>query len=271
MTNLNILIVEGNDPRNNEFFVKAAKASCSENLKNLVLKLEPRSKIKIINPANDNETKAVLGNISNYHGIIFTGGAMRLNDMTDEIKKHLDFASNCFKYENKILAICWGLQVCSTVAGGKVAPGKNGAHIGIASDIEINDEGKKNPIYKNKKLKFTSPAFNYDEVCEIPNGATLLSSDKINKVMGLYFRSGKSEIWGLQYHPDYEYWQMLNLSNGRKDRILQNNHFDNETDFQNHLNYIKEEDKKLDFENRTCEIRNWLNHLTLAKNKESNY
>ena len=54
MTNLNILIVEGNDPKNNEFFVKAAKASCSENLKNLVLKLEPSSKVKIINP-----TKAV--------------------------------------------------------------------------------------------------------------------------------------------------------------------------------------------------------------------
>ena len=36
MTDLNILIVEGNDPKNNEFFVKAAKASCSQNLKNLV-------------------------------------------------------------------------------------------------------------------------------------------------------------------------------------------------------------------------------------------
>ena len=66
MTNLNILIVEGNDPKNNEFFVKAAKASCSGNLKNLVLKLEPNSKIKIINPTNDNETKAALANISNF-------------------------------------------------------------------------------------------------------------------------------------------------------------------------------------------------------------
>ena len=28
-----------------------------------------------------------------YNGIIFTGGAMRLNDMTDEIKKHINFAS----------------------------------------------------------------------------------------------------------------------------------------------------------------------------------
>ena len=104
MTNLNILIVEGNDPKNNDFFIKAAKASCSENLKNLVLKLEPSSVIKIINPSNDDQTKKALENIKNYHGIIFTGGAMRLNDMTDEIKKHIKFASNCFKYENKILA-----------------------------------------------------------------------------------------------------------------------------------------------------------------------
>ena len=258
MDNLNILIVEGNDPKNNEFFIKAVKTSCSENLKNLVLNLEPNSKIKIIHPTNDDQTKIALENIENYHGIIFTGGAMRLNDMTNEIKKHIKFASNCFKYENKILAICWGLQICSVAAGGKVAPGKNGAHIGIATDIEINQDGQKNSIYKNKKFKFTSPAFNYDEVCEIPQGATLLSSDKVNKVMGLYFTSGKSLIWGLQYHPDYEYWQMISLSSARKDRIIQNNHFKNEKDFQKHIDYIKEEDKKLDFKNRTCEIKNWL-------------
>ena len=260
---LNVLIVEGNNPKDSEVFIRAAKASCSENLKNIVLKLDPSSKVTIINPENDDETSKVLENMDQYNGIIFTGGAMRLNDMTEEIKKHINFASNCFRYENKILAICWGLQICSVAAGGKVSQGKNGAHIGIASDVEINDEGKKNLIYKNKKLKFTSPAFNYDEVCKIPQGATLLSSDKVNHVMGLYFTSGKSKIWGLQYHPDYEYWQMINLSNARKERILKNGHFNNENEFQNHLNYMKEEEKKLDFENRTCEVRNWLDQVKL--------
>ena len=222
MNNINVLIVEGNNPKDSEVFIKAAKASCAENLKNIVLKLEPLTNVKIINPANDNETKEALENMDRYNGIIFTGGAMRLNDMTPEIKKHITFATNCFKYSNKILAICWGLQVCSTAAGGKVTPGKNGAHIGIATDVEINEEGKKNPIYKNKKIKFTSPAFNYDEVCEIPEVAILLSSDKVNNVMGLYFLSGKSQIWGLQYHPDYEYHQMISLANARKDRIIKN-------------------------------------------------
>ena len=82
MSNINVLIVEGNNPKDSEVFIKAAKASCAENLQNIVLKLEPLSNITIINPANDNETKEALENMDRYNGIIFTGGAMRLNDMT---------------------------------------------------------------------------------------------------------------------------------------------------------------------------------------------
>ena len=258
---LNILIVEGNILEDSKVFIRAAGASASENLKKLVLKLEPNTNVKIINPGIDEETKEALQVISHYNGIIFTGGAMRINDLTDEIKKHISFASNCFKHNKKILAICWGLQVCSTAAGGRVAPGKNGAHIGIASDVEISHEGQKNLIYRNKNIRFTTPAFNFDEVCEIPEGATLLSSDKVNKVMCVYFKSGSSEIWGLQYHPDYEYYQMINLSNERKDQMIANKYFKDKRDFENHINYIKVEDKKLDFDNRTCEVKNWLNYI----------
>ena len=255
---LNILIVEGNNPEDSDVFIKAAKASCSENLKNLVQKLDPSSKVEIINPARDDETKFALNNMDQYNGIIFTGGAMRLNDMTDEIKKHINFASNCFEHGKKILAICWGLQVCTTAAGGKVSPGKNGAHIGIATDVEINEDGKKNPIYKNKKLKFNTPAFNFDEVSELPKGATLLASDKVNKIMGVYFKSGNSEVWGLQYHPDYEYWQMINLSHARMGKMIAKEYFKDEEIFDKHIDFIKSEEKGLDFENKTHEIRNWL-------------
>ena len=253
---LNILIVEGNIPEDSKVFIRAAGASASDNLRKLVLRLKPNSNVKIINPGIDEETKEALEKINQYHGIIFTGGAMRINDLNDEIKKHINFASNCFKFDKKILAICWGLQVCATAAGGRVCPGKNGAHIGIASAVEINKEGQKNLIYKNKKIKFTTPAYNFDEVCEIPKGATLLSSDKVNNVMSVYFKSGNSEIWGLQYHPDYEYFQMINLANERKNKMIDNNYFKDETDFENHSNHIKEEDKKLNFDNRTCEIKN---------------
>ncbi|MDA9653589.1 gamma-glutamyl-gamma-aminobutyrate hydrolase family protein [Candidatus Pelagibacter sp.] len=261
MRNINILVVEGNNREDSKVFIKAVGATASENLKNLLIKLEPTLNIEIVNPNKDEETEYALKNMNKFNGIVFSGGAMRINDMTDEIKKHIDFATNCFKYDNKILAICWGLQVCSTAAGGKVAPAVKGAHIGIASNVKINNDGQKNLIYKNKKNIFTTPAFNFDEVVEIPNGASLLASDETNKVMGINFKAGYSEIWGLQYHPDYEYQQMISLSNARKERLLNNKVFSNEKDYLKHVSLIEEEDKKLTFKNRTCEVKNWLDFL----------
>ena len=261
MSNLNILIVEGNIREDSEFFIKAAGASAADNLKNLILKIEPSAIAEIINPGHDDETTNALKDMSKYNGIVFTGGAMRINDMTDVIKKHINFASNCFHHKNKILAICWGLQICSTAAGGKVNPGKNGAHIGIASDVIINNEGEKHFIYKDKKKIFTSPAFNFDEVSELPKNTILLSSDKVNNVMGVSFNVGSSEIIGLQYHPDYEYFQMLNLIDSRKERLFVNKNFLNEDEYESHISFIKSQDELLDFNNRTCEVRNWLNYI----------
>ena len=261
MNALNILIVEGNNRKDSEFFIKAAGASAADNLKNLILKIDPSTNTEIINPGHDDETSHALKNMHEYSGIIFTGGAMRINDMTDVIKKHINFASNCFTQQKKILAICWGLQICTTAAGGKAHPATKGAHIGIASNVIVNDEGQKHFIYKDKEKIFTSPAFNFDEVSELPKDAILLSSDKINNVMGVSFKVGNSEIIGLQYHPDYEYSQMLNLIAGRKDRLFKNKNFSNEEDYQKHISYIKSENELLNFKDRTCEVRNWLNYL----------
>jgi len=261
MNNLNLLIVEGNTKEDTEIFIKAAGSSASENLKKLLLKLEPSAVIEIVHPGNETEVKSTLDKINNYNGIIFTGGAMRITDQTKEIKKHINFANECFNHSKKILAICWGLQVCVTAAGGAVYLGKKGAHLGIASNVEINATGKEHPIYKDKKNSFNTPAFNFDEVTKIPFNAKILASDEINNVMGLHFHVKSSEVWGLQYHPDYYYDQTVNLTNLRKQKLLNSNYFNTEGDFDDHILYIKKEEKKLKFEDRSREINNWLNFI----------
>ena len=74
---LNILIVEGNNSEDSSVFVKAAGATAADNLKNLVLQLEPNSNIEIINPVKDGQTNEVLNKMNQFQGIIFTGGAMK--------------------------------------------------------------------------------------------------------------------------------------------------------------------------------------------------
>ena len=69
MSDLNILIVEGNIREDSEFFIKAAGASAADNLKNLILKLEPLTNTEIINPGHDDETKNALENMDKFNGI----------------------------------------------------------------------------------------------------------------------------------------------------------------------------------------------------------
>ena len=56
----------------------------------------------------------------------------------------------CQKKVKNILAICWGMQVAVTAAGGVVRKGLNGSHRGIAHEININENGLRHPLYKDK-------------------------------------------------------------------------------------------------------------------------
>ena len=47
------------------FSFKAAGASAADNLKNLILKIDPSSNIEIINPGHDDETTNALKNMVN--------------------------------------------------------------------------------------------------------------------------------------------------------------------------------------------------------------
>mgnify|MGYP005660391281 FL=1 len=168
---------------------------------------------------------------------------------------------SCQNKIKKILAICWGLQVAATVAGGQVKRCMTGSHRGIAHDIEINSNGLQHPIYKNKNETFNTPAFNFDEVVKLPKNSILLASNPINKVMGVNFKSGVSDIWGIQYHPEITYDKMISLIHFRKDRLLNNKAFVDEQEINNHVSMIAEENKKSNKDLRMRELENWLNYL----------
>ncbi len=169
----------------------------------------------------------------------------------------------CQKKIKKILAICWGMQVAVTAAGGEVKKCTNGSQKGIAFDIEINENGLKHPMYKNKNIKFNTPAFNFDEVITMPENSILLASNPINKVQSLNFKVGECDIWGLQYHPEITYNKMINLIIFRKKRLLDRGAFEDENEINNHIKDIEEENKKLDKLSRMRELKNWLDYLNL--------
>ena len=261
MNKLKLLIVEGNTKEENLNFNAAGCVSQSQNFKQHIQKLEPNCEIQTVEPGDDRSISKVSSLLKKYNGIILTGSTLRVNDNSSEIKKHIQFAKKCFESEQKIFAACWGLQITVTAAGGKCRVSPNGPHIGIAHDIELTNEGKKHNLYLSKLHKFTTPAFNHDEVEIAPQNFISLASDKINKFMALQFNVGKSEIWGLQYHPEIPYDYMIKLIKHRSKGLIDKNIFRDINEINAHIEVIKKAQKELKDDIRTLELKNWLNHI----------
>jgi GMP synthase (glutamine-hydrolysing) len=260
MQNLNILVCEGNTPEEGKFFQDVGIPTHTESLKESLAYYNKNLKIDVLNPCLELDLNKIVPQLKKYDGLIWGGSSLNIYNNTPEIKRQIYFMKECFKNVKKILAICWGMQVAVTAAGGEVKKGINGSHIGIANNIELTNDGLNNSLYKDKNNKFNTPAFNFDEVVTVPAGTIHLASNKINKIQSLNFKTGVSEIWGLQYHPEITYEKMISIIKFRKNVLIENkNRFKNDEEINNHIKFIEEEIKISEKNSRMLELRNWLN------------
>ena len=257
-----ILLVEGNLREANQEFTENGIKTHTESLKESIDYFTNNLEIDSVNPSSDKDIFDKVKDLNKYDGLIWGGSSLNIYSDTAEIRRQLEFMKECQKKVQNILAICWGMQVAVTAAGGVVKKGQNGSHRGIAHGININENGSKHPLYKDKDKIFNTPAFNYDEVVTLPHNATLLSSNKVNKVMGLNFKSEIANIWGIQYHPEITYEKMISLIEFRKDKLIENRKvFKSEKDIEDHISFIKKEVSISNKEKRMVELKNWLNQL----------
>jgi len=259
MKDLNILIVEGNLREENKNFTDVGIPTHTDSLKDSLSYIDRKINFDVINPSSDKNIEPVMSKLSSYHGLIWGGSSLNIYNNTPEIINQIEFMKACQNKVKNILAICWGMQVAVTAAGGEVKK-SNASQIGIANEILINEKGLVNPIYSNKLRKFNSPAFNFDEVIKLPKNAVCLASNRVNKIQSLYFEINKTRIWGLQYHPEITYEKMINLIEFRKERLIKvRNAFKDEGELKKHISIIKDEIIDSDKEQRMLELKNWIN------------
>ena len=256
-----LLIVEGNLREENQSFSEVGIQTHTQSLQDSLNHYSKDLQYDVVNPSSDDSLESIKDKLLKYDGLIWGGSSLNIYNDTPEIRRQIEFMKECQKKVKNILAICWGMQVAVTAAGGEVKKAE-GSHIGIANEITINERGLNHPIYENKEKKFNSPAFNFDEVKTLPQNAVCLSSNKINKVQSLHFKVNETNVWGLQYHPEITYEKMISLIEFRKDRLIENRKvFNNEQDVDNHISFIKNEILIADKEKRMIELKNWLNQL----------
>ena len=257
-----ILIVEGNLREENQNFSTSGIQTHTQSLQDSLANFTNELDMDVVNPSSDEDIDVKVKELNKYDGLIWGGSSLNIYNDTPEIRRQIQFMKECQKKVKNILAICWGMQVAVTAAGGVVKKSSNGAHIGIANQLIINEQGLKHPLYTGKKNNFNTPAFNFDEVVTLPENGVCLASNKINKVQGMYFKINNNNVWGLQYHPEITYQKMIQLIKFRKDRLIETRKvFANHDQVNEHISFIEKEISISDNQQRMIELRNWLNSI----------
>ena len=257
-----ILIVEGNLREENQNFSTSGIQTHTQSLQDSIANFTNELDMDVVNPSSDEDIDVKVKELNKYDGLIWGGSSLNIYNDTPEIRRQIQFMKECQKKVKNILAICWGMQVAVTAAGGVVKKSSNGAHIGIANQLIINEQGLKHPLYTGKKNNFNTPAFNIDEVVTLPENGVCLASNKINKVQGMYFKINNNNVWGLQYHPEITYQKMIQLIKFRKDRLIETRKvFANHDQVNEHISFIEKEISISDNQQRMIELRNWLNSI----------
>ena len=267
---MNLLIVDGNEKEASDRYVRLGMETQFEVYEKILKKISKKNiNISIIHPAVNDQYLPVGLNLDDFEAIAWTGSLLNIYDNTQPILRQIDLAKELFKRKNKIFGSCWGLQVLVKAAGGKVRKNPKGLEAILAKDIVLNKNGIDHPMYKNKKKSFNAFCWHYDEVESLPTNSIVLASNQKSKFQSVSFNVNKSNIWAVQYHPEFNAKWMAGLINQRKEILLENKIYKNIDDlekekmiFENQstskLNKLKEYRDVLDEESHSKELKNWL-------------
>ena len=272
---MNILIVDGNEKEASDRYIEIGMDTQYEVYSKVIKSLSNNKfNITTVHPAFKNQYLPHGVSLDDFDGIVWTGSLLNIYDMSPSIVSQIELAKTLFKMKNKIFGSCWGLQVLATAAGGTVRKNPKGLEAIIARNISLNSHGSEHPMYLNKPKNFDAFCWHYDEIETLPDNCNILSFNDRSTIQSLSFLRSNSEVWAVQYHPEFYPEWMSGLMAQRKEVLLKEKIFKSEKEFQK-LNLFLSNIKKfkdledelnisktlIDKKIHTFELSNWLNNI----------
>ena len=237
----------------------------------------PDLEIDTVNAADEGEVPPHGRALTSYDGLIIGGSGLHAYGQTFAVTNQIKMLEDFAQTGKPILGSCWGLQIAVMAAGGKVELSPNGREIGIARKVELTEAGRAHPFMAGKPNVYDAPCIHYDEVSQLPDNATLLSSNAHSAVQAAIVPVGQSEVWAVQYHPEFDLPQLGMLLRLYEDNMYEQGFLRDRKEFEEYHSLISRlaanpQDKSAawrlgvdsditDDTIRRAEIINWVNHV----------
>lgn len=221
------LIVDGYPKEERDKLEKAGATLAWKLYQNLLLRHLPGAKSDILLPSDLDAKIPSNEKLLTYAGVLWTGCSLTVYHEDDpRVQRQLDLIRRTFESGIPGFGSCWALQIAVVAAGGKVRKHPQGREMGFARKIRLTADGKAHPMYQGRSEVFTGFSSHDDEVEALPPQATLLAKND-HSIQSAEIKYKKGTFWGLQYHPEYDLYEMAKLMIARTEKLIRLKFFEN--------------------------------------------
>lgn len=235
---IHILLMECNTRKRDAAVAKQGVKSGSDVYIDAITAHFPGIEIDVIHAADRGETLPEGRLLLDYDGLVIGGSSLHAYNASFEVTNQIELVRRFAETGKPILGSCWGLQIAVIAAGGCVGKSPNGREIGFARKIEKTQAGKMHPLLAGKPQVYDAPCIHYDEITDLPDGATVLASNAHSPIQAAVFPLGKSEVWAVQYHPEFDLAHLHSLFSLSKANLFEQGFFEKEESFAQYQNVL---------------------------------
>lgn len=206
-----LLLLEGNTAAKRARGRELGVRSSSQIYAEAIAAHFPQIELDVLNGADPGEAIPQGRDWGDYQGLVITGSSLHAYDQEFAVTNQIALVAEAAEHGLPIFGSCWGLQIAVMAAGGEVAFNPRGREVGFARKILLNEAGRRHPMFAGKGRVFDAPCIHYDEVVRLPESAVLLASNEHSLVQAAVVPLGRSEVWAVQYHPEFDLTQLVQL------------------------------------------------------------
>ena len=275
---LSLLVVDAYPEADRARLASAGGTRAGELYGALLKRLEPAAAIDVIKPADGDGQLPEGSALEQYDGVCWTGSTLTIHDARDDrVLRQIALARSAYESGCASFGSCWGAQIAAAAADGACTPNPRGREFGVARGITLTAAGATHPLLSGRKSGFMAFTSHVDMVSRLPAGATLLASNEKTQVQALEVRSHGGWFWAVQYHPEFDAHEIAVITRVRANLLASEGHFPSPEDANEWSAAMERIDAApddaelareldldasiLDFEQRTLEVRNWLDRL----------
>lgn len=273
---LRLLVLDCYDRPGRDGLARAQASLAGPLYERMLRRHAPKAHIDVLHYDDGGFRLPAGGSLTDYDGVAWTGSNLTVHKDEPAVRDQLAFARAAFDAGVPQFGSCWAVHVAVTVSGGACEANPKGREFGLARKVTLNEAGRAHPMFDGKPHAFDGFTSHEDHVVTLGPGTTVLASNEFSPVQAVHVEHARGTFWAVQYHPEYDLYDLARLCIARAEQLLRQRFFRDPSEVETYvaeLETLHEDRERIDLAwrhgmgddvldpgVRTLETGRWLEH-----------